>query len=168
PVWPRQAAATSLQSPGEWSFRLSLRLAGKRDHLFELAQLLVAELVRHAEKRACGACRRAVEEHPDDVRQRRLLGHRVVQHRTVEKATIGIVAVDEALVLEALEHCAHRRAAQLDRQRVADIGDGERAAFVENVDDLAFARRQLAEHHIPTSTRRESSSLYVYSATFVA
>ena len=48
------------------------------------------ELVGHAEQRACGARRRAVEEHPDDLAQRRLLGDRVRHDRAVEEAALRI------------------------------------------------------------------------------
>ena len=74
------------------------------------------------------------------------LATRVGHHRAVEKAAVRFAALDEALVLEPLEHRAHRRAAQLVGQGIANVGDGQGPALVEDVDDLAFAGRQLAEH----------------------
>ena len=77
------------------------------------------------------------------------LADRFGDHGAVEIAAIRFAALDEALVFEPLEHRADGRAAQLDGQRVADLGDGEGAAFIENIDDLSFARRQLAQHSFP-------------------
>ena len=37
-------------------------------------------------------------------------------------------------------------AATLIGKRIADIGDGQGALLIEDVDDLAFARRQFAQH----------------------
>ena len=75
---------------------------------------------------------------------------------------------DEALVLEPLEHRPHRRAAELVGQRIADLGDEHRPAFIEDVDDLSFAGRELAEHAQILFERAESPRYICSRATFVA
>ena len=119
------------------------------DHLFELAKLVVLQLVRHAEQGAGGARRRAVEENADDFAQCRLLGDRIRDDRAVQETAIGFIALDEALVFKALEHGANSRAAELDGQSIADFCNGHRAALIEDVHNLAFARGQFAEHSLP-------------------
>src|SRR6185369_8654998 len=95
------------------------------NHLFELDELIFLELVRHAEESASSARRRAVEEYADDLTQRRLLCHRVGDDWAVEEATVRLGALDVALVLKPLEHCAHGRSAQLNGEGVADVGNGQ-------------------------------------------
>src|SRR6185437_1514326 len=142
----RQSAATSLR----WRLaRTSLRsfcLAGASDHLLDLVEFVFLELLGHAEERARRACRRAVEEDPDDLAKRGFLGGGFRDRGAVEEAALRFLALDIALVLEPLEHGAHGRSAQLVGQRLADFGDEHRYALIEDIDDLAFAGRQLAEH----------------------
>ena len=139
---PQQAAPTSGNSLGTIAAATAIYAVPAAILLF----ITFIALARLVALRARGACRRTVEEDTDDLAQCRFLGHRIRNHRAVEIAPLGVRASDEALILEPLEHCAHCRPAELIWQRVADIGDENRAALVQDVDDLTFTRRQFAEH----------------------
>ena len=109
-------------------------------------------LSSHPQQRADRADRGAVEEHLDHLSQRRLARGRFGQGRRIDEAAFGRLADDEALVFEPLEHRPDGRAGDLVLQRVEDFANEAGSLFVEDVDDLSFARRQGCKHERITSS----------------
>src|SRR5690349_15316229 len=131
-----------------WSILFALLFCARLgDHGLEAVELGRVELVGHAEERASGTSGRPIEKSLHHVAERSLASDAVGNDRAVEKAAIRFAALNETLVLKALEHRAHRRTARLVRERFANVRHGHLPPLVEQVHDLTFSWRQLIEHY---------------------